>query len=273
LRASSVLSPGSHANQAVVEVGPRSSFQTAWSTNAVSVCASAGLPKVTRLELSRRYLVTSAAPLSPDELRAFAALVHDRMTEEVYARPVTSFAAGTAPAETATVPVLAEGRAALERVNKEMGLAFDDWDMDYYTKLFKGMGRDPTNVELFDIAQSNSEHSRHWFFRGDIVLDGQRMPHNLMDLVKAPLEAHPRNSVVAFEDNSSAIRGFEAMPVLPLNPGGPSALAPQKRHWDLLLTAETHNFPCAVAPYPGEREQGGIGWVVVLLFFCLFLFI
>jgi hypothetical protein len=34
-----------------------------------------------------------------------------------------------------------------------MGLAFDEWDLDYYTKLFKDMGRDPTNVELFDIAQ------------------------------------------------------------------------------------------------------------------------
>ncbi len=40
-------------------------------------------------------------------------------------------------------------------------------------------------------------------------------------------------------------------PVLPLNCGSPSALAPQPRDWDLLLTAETHNFPCAVAPYPG----------------------
>lgn len=66
-------------------------------------------------------------------------------------------------------------------------------------------------------------------------------------------QAHPRNSVVAFKDNSSAIRGFDTHPVLPLNPGGPSALAPQHRDWDLLLTAETHNFPCAVAPYPGAR--------------------
>lgn len=46
-----------------------------------------------------------------------------------------------------------------------MGLAFDEWDLDYYTKMFRDdLGRDPTNVELFDIAQSNSEHSRHWFF-------------------------------------------------------------------------------------------------------------
>ena len=35
----------------------------------------------------------------------------------------------------------------------------------YYTNLFgKDIKRNPTNVELFDIAQSNSEHSRHWFF-------------------------------------------------------------------------------------------------------------
>jgi hypothetical protein len=73
------------------------------------------------------------------------------------------------------------------------------------------------------------------------------------------LQARPdNNSVVAFKDNSSAIRGFKVRPLLPLNPGGPSALAPQARDWDLLLTAETHNFPCAVAPYPGKiRLQCG----------------
>jgi phosphoribosylformylglycinamidine synthase len=69
-----------------------------------------------------------------------------------------------------------------------MGLAFDDWDLEYYTKLFTDMGRDPTNVELFDIAQSNSEHSRHWFFKGDLVIDGKSTGENLMDVVRAPLE-------------------------------------------------------------------------------------
>ncbi len=73
-----------------------------------------------------------------------------------------------------------------------MGLAFDDWDLDYYTALFKDdMKRDPTNVELFDIAQSNSEHSRHWFFRGDIVIDGEKMPNNLFNMVKEPWKVRP----------------------------------------------------------------------------------
>jgi hypothetical protein len=35
-------------------------------------------------------------------------------------------------------------------------------DLAYYTRMFaEDMRRDPTNVELFDIAQSNSEHRCH----------------------------------------------------------------------------------------------------------------
>ena len=77
-------------------------------------------------------------------------------------------------------------------------------------------------------------------------------------LWQAPLEANPRNSVIGFHDNSSALRGGPMTPTLPVVPGAPSALAPQDRDWDVLLTAETHNFPCAVAPYPGELESGAI---------------
>lgn len=85
--------------------------------------------------------------------------VHDRMTEEVYWQPLRSFASDAVPEPVYTVPVMEEGRAALERINADMGLAFDDWDLKYYTQLFtKTLGRDPTNVELFDMAQSNSEH-------------------------------------------------------------------------------------------------------------------
>jgi phosphoribosylformylglycinamidine synthase len=50
---------GSAPNQCVVEVGPRTNFSTAFSTNATSITRSVGLDKVTRLEPSRRYLITS----------------------------------------------------------------------------------------------------------------------------------------------------------------------------------------------------------------------
>lgn len=35
------------------------------------------------------------------------------------------------------------------------GLAFDSWDLDYYTSMFQKFKRNPTSVECFDLAQSN----------------------------------------------------------------------------------------------------------------------
>lgn len=243
----------------VLEVGPRLNFTTAWSTNAVAICHACGVEKVLRMERSRRYLLAGVSALGPDEEKAFLSLVHDRMTETHYRHPLESFESGLVPAPVFEVPVLEEGRAALERMNREMGLAFDEWDLDYYTRLFRErMGRNPTSVELFDIAQSNSEHSRHWFFKGKLVIDGHQVRETLMDIVRRPLEAHPNNSILAFRDNSSAIRGFPITTLLPQRPGEPSPLGQTSVLYHILFTAETHNFPCGVAPFPGaETGTGG----------------
>lgn len=46
-------------------------------------------------------------------------------------------------------------------------------------------------------------------------------------------------------------------PLLPVTPGSPGPLAPLPRDLDILFTAETHNFPCAVAPFPGAETGAG----------------
>ncbi len=243
----------------VLEVGPRLTFNTAWCTNAVSVCRSCGLDQVNKIERSRRYQLDSAVPLSPNEISAFLELVHDRMTECVYQEPLQTFETGLKPKPVFTIPVLEEGRTALEKINREAGLAFDEWDLDYYTDLFSRIiKRNPTNVECFDIAQSNSEHSRHWFFKGLMVIDGEEQSKTLMDLVQEPLLKNPGNSTVAFKDNSSAIEGFEVDTIFPEKPGHCSPLRPGRKNYDLTFTAETHNFPSGVAPFPGaETGTGG----------------
>ncbi|CAN7054454.1 unnamed protein product [Brassica rapa subsp. trilocularis] len=247
---------GLHAT--IIEVGPRLSFTTAWSTNAVSICRACGLNEVTRLERSRRYLLFSNEPLSENQTNEFSALVHDRMTECVYPQKLVSFETNVVPEEVKYVPVMEKGREALEEINQKMGLAFDEQDLQYYTRLFRDdIKRNPTNVELFDIAQSNSEHSRHWFFAGNIVIDGKPMDRSLMQIVKSTWEANRNNSVIGFKDNSSAIRGFMVNQLRPLLPGSTCLLDLSARDLDILFTAETHNFPCAVAPYPGAETGAG----------------
>lgn len=242
----------------IFEVGPRLNFSTAFSTNAVSICRACGLDKISRIERSRRYLLHTGSGLDAERRAAFLALVHDRMTECPYAEPLDSFATGIKPTPVRHVPVLKEGRAALEHINAEMGLAFDDWDLDYYSELFgKQMGRDPTDVECFDVAQSNSEHSRHWFFKGRLIIDGAEAPGSLMSLVRAPLDANPNNSTIAFRDNSSAIRGYKMRTIVPRQPGQPNPLVAADVDYDIIFTAETHNFPSGVAPFPGAETGAG----------------
>ncbi|MBI5203823.1 MAG: phosphoribosylformylglycinamidine synthase, partial [Nitrospirae bacterium] len=162
-------------------------FTTAWSTNAVSVCHACGLKKIARIERSRRYKLisrqagklasegkTSELPgLQTSELSAFLALVHDRMTECPYPETLRTFETGISPESFYVVPLIEEGPSALKKINAGMGLGLDDWDIEYYYNLFvKDLKRNPTNVECFDLSQSNSEHSRHWFFRGKLIVDG-----------------------------------------------------------------------------------------------------
>lgn len=242
------------AGQFLVEVGPRMNFSTAWNTNCVSVLAAADVKKVPRIERSRRFLVNSAAPLSEEDKAKFTAMIHDRMTEMVYAKTLTTFETGMTPKPVRWIPVLKEGKDALRKISVEDGLGFDDWDIDYYFDLYtKELKRDPSDVELFDFAQSNSEHGRHWFFSGRMVIDGVEKKDTLFRLVKDTLDKNPncnKNSTIAFADNSSAIVGPRIKSLVPKYGVDPSAQAGEPCPYvdadidmDLLYTAETHNMP------------------------------
>lgn len=238
----------------IIELGPRLNFATAFSTNAVAICRACGLDKVTRIERSRRYNL-------PEDINQseFIKKAHDKMTECLYQEPLSSFETGLKPEPVFIVPLIEEGKEALVKINKEMGLGMDDWDVNYYYDLFVNqLKKNPTNVECFQLGQANSEHSRHWFFKGKLIIDGQEKPDNLFAIVGAPLQVDPGNSLIAFKDNSSAIKGFEIETIIPQIPGQASAFKKGKYTYHLIFTAETHNFPTGVAPFPGaETGTGG----------------
>jgi phosphoribosylformylglycinamidine synthase len=119
-----------------VEFGPRKTFASAFSSNAVSICKACDLP-IDRLELSRRYRYSLSDSLTDESVTALKKMLHDKMTEEEYAVALTTFDSGAHAEPVQTVPIMEQGRAALEKINEEKGLGFDDWDLDYYTKLFK----------------------------------------------------------------------------------------------------------------------------------------
>ncbi|KYQ93691.1 phosphoribosylformylglycinamide synthase [Tieghemostelium lacteum] len=253
-------------NDVIVEVGPRMNFTTTYSSNAVSICRSCNIESVQRIERSKRFLIHSSEALTPLEIGKFVEMIHDRMTECIYKEAIQSFKNDMLSESTLqqqqqvkTIPVLEQGRAALEQINKDMGLAFDEADLNLYTDLFKNhLKRNPTEVECFDIGQSNSEHSRHWFFNGNLVIDGEKQDKTLFQIVKNTLKVNVGNSLIAFCDNSSAIKGFDTKVLVPSSATGPSKFIESERNQPILFTAETHNFPSGVAPFPGaETGTGG----------------
>jgi phosphoribosylformylglycinamidine synthase len=238
----------------VVEIGPRINVETAFSTNAVGICRACGLTAVKRIEMSRRYKLEKGV-----RKEDFIKEKRDRMTEMVYEQQLDSFETGIEPEEVYEVKLKEEGVEALQKINDEMGLGMDDWDVNFYYNLFvKDIGRNPTNVECFQLGQANSEHSRHWFFKGKIIIDEIEMDKTLFEVIVETLKKNSENSVIAFKDNSSAIEGYDITTLMPNTPGKMSVYKKNDTTYHFVFTAETHNFPTGVAPFPGaETGTGG----------------
>ena len=237
----------------IIEIGPRLNFDTAYSTNAVAICHACGLEKIIRMECSRRYLV----PPEIDRI-SFITENHDRMTECPYPEPLQSFTTGIIPKEVYNVPLMAGGIVELRRFNRENGLGMDEWDIEFYVNLFtQFLRRDPTNVELFMLGNNNSEHSRHWFFKGKLIIDGQEIPNTLLQIVQSAIVKNPVNSVIAFSDNSSVIQGYKIWTIMPQHPETCSPFSFKQCNYHILFTAETHNYPSGIQPFQGATTGTG----------------
>jgi phosphoribosylformylglycinamidine synthase len=236
-----------------LEVGPRLSFAPAWSTTATEICRRCGIDKVRRLDKSRIYVFRTK-----EDLEKARSVLVDRMTQAVYDAPLVKFETGERPDGVSIVPVLMHGIEAIKEAAVELGLAMDEDDIRHCAYIFtEVLKRNPTDVELFQIGQANSEHCRHHFFRANLIIDGVPKSKSLMDLIREPYLRNPANSVIAFHDDSSAIEGARALLLIAEDPSRPSAL--RGVAWRVLytMTAETHNFPTGVAPFPGAATGTG----------------
>jgi phosphoribosylformylglycinamidine synthase subunit PurSL len=106
---------------------------------------------------------------------------------------------------------------------------------------FKGLGRDPTDVELESIAQTWSEHCIHKTFKSCITLDHTKID-NLMKstVMRVTRELAKPWCLSVFNDNAGVI-DFDG-------------------RYAICFKVETHNHPSAVEPYGGAAT--GIGGVI-----------
>ena len=223
------------------EYGSVLNWKTPWCSNMLTIMSRIGVSSISRIEKTRWVLKTSSKSYHE----------YDPILEQEFLEPITYL--DKVDDKVAYVKIIPLD--ILEEYNIKHGLAMDEQDFEYYKNIFQH--RAPTEVELFDLAQSNSEHSRHWFFNGGLYIKNKKVPHTLFELVKKPYKLNPRNSLVAFSDNSSAIEGTTIPILIPECPFTMSTFSIQDREYVPTCTAETHNFPTGVAPFPGAST--GVG--------------
>jgi phosphoribosylformylglycinamidine synthase len=234
-------------------VVPRLGTLSPWASKATDIAHSCGLASVRRVERGTLYRVLG---LAAEQRSAVVPLLHDRMTETVLdgVGEASRLFVSEAPRPLRAVS-LAAGKAALDRANRELGLALDDGEIDYLVRAFGELGRDPTDVELMMFAQANSEHCRHKIFKADFVIDGRAEDRSLFGMIRNTHERSPAGTLTAYSDNAAVLSGYPARRFFPEPDGHVYRAVAEEAA--IVVKCETHNHPTAISPRPGASTGSG----------------
>ena len=238
---------------------PRPGTISPWSSKATDVFHRCGLAAVARVERGVCWHFDGEPPARLDTL-------HDRMTETlIFDEEFSVLASVGEPRGLRRIPLGANAERALAAEYERLGVAVADAEVAYLAQAFREAGRDPTDAELMMFAQANSEHCRHKTFNARIPL-APGGDVSLFDLIRATWRNIRGEGIVsAYSDNAAVVahRG----PQRRFFPGTDGVYRPHEGNLHLLMKAETHNHPTAIAPYPGAatgaggeiRDEGAVG--------------
>ena len=249
-----------HAPQGnLLVITPRPGTISPWSSKATDIAHICGLTKIKRIERGVAYYVTlsNSAILSEQDSKLVAAKIHDRMTQSVFAKldELQVLFHHESPRPMTSVPVLTEGRAALVRANRELGLALADDEIDYLVTSFTTLGRNPNDVELMMFAQANSEHCRHKIFNAQWNIDGFDQEKSLFQMIKNTHQLHNDGILSAYSDNAAVMTGSVGSRYYADPKSGEYGW--HKEAIQILMKVETHNHPTAISPFPGASTGSG----------------
>ena len=236
---------------------PRPGTVSPWSTKATDIARRCGLHAIERIERGTGWHFQGADATSESFAAALGPLLHDRMTQSV--RPPHGAAAAlfsrTGSAALREVDIGTGGRAALETVNTELGLALDPSEMDHLLETFATLGRNPNDVEVMMFAQVNSEHCRHKIFNATWTVDGEARESTLFEMIRSTRKMSPGGVLSAYRDNAAVIEGASGEWFMSEPDTG--RYATFAGPIDIVLKAETHNHPTAISPFPGAATGAG----------------
>lgn len=239
-------------------VAPRPGTISPWSSKATDIAHICGLSGVKRVERAIAYYVDFNGGVTDGVLKAVKAKIHDRMTEKVFPalHLLDVLFMHDAPKKLVEVPIMTEGRNALVRADKEMGLALSPSEIDYLVESFSALKRNPTDVELYMFAEMNSEHCRHKVFGAEWTIDGEKKDLSLFQMIKNTYKMHSTNILSAYKDNAAVMNGAKRAGRYYADPKT-NRYGWHEEAIPILMKVETHNHPTAISPFPGAATGSG----------------
>jgi len=198
-----------------------------------------GVAGVRQIRTARRYLIDGV--LDQGQLDEIAAkLLVNPIIEHIVTAGETPFHQQPSYDFRLThVALLSTGEEDLSAIGREFG--FSETELAAVVGHFRGLGREPTDVELESLAQTWSEHCVHKTFKARISQNGQVIDNLLRSTIaRATAQLNKPWCLSVFVDNAGVV-DFDGQ-------------------WALCFKVETHNHPSAVEPYGGAAT--GVGGVV-----------
>ena len=224
-----------------------------------------GIP-VSDVRTARRYLFTTTLPVERIVQAARKVIANDVIEDVLPGRPDLRPRPNPRYAfKKVTVPLRDADDRELERISRDGSLYLSRAEMRAIQEHFRGLGRDPTDVELETIAQTWSEHCIHKTLRGPVRIlidgagagpiarqptDGPRRYENLLKetIVRATEHINAPWCLSVFKDNAGVIAFDDENENENENANA------------VCFKVETHNHPSALEPYGGAGT--GLGGVI-----------
>lgn len=233
---------------------PRIGTVSPWSTKATDIARHCGVNNLIKIE---RGIYWVYAGVSQQSSNRFSPIIHDQMTQQVITSLVQAdqLHAQAEPRPPQYIGLSTHGVEAIERANRELGLALAGDEIDYLLTRYRELKRDPSDIELMMFAQANSEHCRHKIFNADWIIDGDPQSNSLFGMIRNTYEHAPNQVLSAYKDNSAVTQGYAAKRFFAQPKSNTYDSVPEQAA--ILMKVETHNHPTGISPYPGASTGSG----------------
>jgi len=231
-----------------VEITCRPGVMNPLAASALKGISDLGIRSVEKVLTARAYFLQGASDAQ------WATITHELLMNpviemEVNAGLLQKLLAGSLPskpAQVVTVPLRAASDTRLQQVSAQGQLSLTLEEMRAIQTHFRGLDRDPTDVELETLAQTWSEHCKHKTLRGQIVYTDETGRKRVIDdllkqtVMRATEELAKPWCRSVFRDNAGIIDLDEETCAC--------------------VKVETHNHPSAIEPFGGANT--GVGGVI-----------